>query len=75
LLSAPAAASVSVCRRRSCLPPPLPPLLSAGGMTICHTNEFVQSHFSDGNLIARYINKMATNGGGGVVDGMALRRL
>ena len=45
------------------------------GMTICHTDEFVQSHFSDGYLIVRYINKMATNGGGGVVDGVALRRL
>jgi hypothetical protein len=45
------------------------------GMTICQTNEFVQSHFSDGNLIVRYINKMATNGGGGVVDGVTLRRL
>jgi hypothetical protein len=32
LLSAPAAASVSVCRCRSCLPPPLPPLLSAGAI-------------------------------------------
>ena len=40
------------------------------GLTICHTNEFVQSHFSDGVLIVRYINKMATNGGGGVVDGV-----
>ena len=38
-------------------------------MTICHTNEFVQSQFLDGVLIVRYINKMATNGGGGVVDG------
>ena len=45
------------------------------GMTICRTNEFVQSHFLDGNLIVRYINKMATNGGGGVVDGVTLRRL
>jgi hypothetical protein len=44
-------------------------------MTICHTNEFVQSQFSDGVLIVQYINKMGTNGGGGVVDGMALRRL
>jgi hypothetical protein len=44
-------------------------------MTICHTDEFVQSHFSDGTLIVRYINKMGTNGGGGVVDGVALRRL
>jgi hypothetical protein len=44
-------------------------------MTICHTNEFVQSHFSDGNLIVRFINKMATNGGGGLVDGVTLRRL
>ncbi len=41
-------------------------------MTICHTDEFVQSHFSDVNLIVRYINKMATNGGGGVVDDVAL---
>jgi hypothetical protein len=39
------------------------------GMTICHTDEFVQSHFSDGNLIVRYINKMGTNGGGGAPDG------
>ena len=45
------------------------------GMTICHTNEFVQSQFSDGVLIVRYINKMGTNGGGGVVDGVPLRRL
>ena len=45
------------------------------GMTICHTNEFVQSHFLDDNLIVRYINKMGTNGGGGVVDGVTLRRL
>ena len=45
------------------------------GMTICHTNEFVQSQFSDGVLIVRYINKMGTNGGGGVVDGVTLRRL
>ena len=45
------------------------------GMTICHMDEFVQSHFLDGNLIVRYINKMATNGGGGVVDGVTLRRL
>ena len=46
-------------------------------MTICHTDEFVQSQFSDGVLIVRYINKMGTNanGGGGVVDGVALRRL
>ena len=44
------------------------------GMTICHMNEFVQSHFSDGNLIVQYINKMATNRGDGVVDGMALGR-
>ena len=54
------------------------------GMTICNKNEFVQSQFLDGILncpvqynlffwmvflIARYINKMATGGGGGVVDG------
>jgi hypothetical protein len=39
------------------------------GMTICHTNEFVQSQFSDGVLIVRYINKMATDGGGGAADG------
>jgi hypothetical protein len=32
------------------------------GMTICITNEFVQSHFSDGVLIVGYINKMATDG-------------
>ena len=40
-------------------------------MTICHTNEFVQSPFSDGVLfyILWYIYKMATDGGGGVVDG------
>jgi uncharacterized membrane-anchored protein YjiN (DUF445 family) len=31
------------------------------GMTICNTNEFVQSHFLDGVLIVRYINKMATD--------------
>ena len=36
------------------------------GLTINCTNEFVQSHFSDGVLILRYINKMGTNGGGGV---------
>jgi hypothetical protein len=38
-------------------------------MTICNTKEFVQSRFSDGVLILRYINKMATDGGDGVVDG------
>jgi len=38
------------------------------GLTICHTNEFVQSCFSDGFLNLRYINKMATDGGGGTVD-------
>jgi hypothetical protein len=43
-------------------------------MTICHTDEFIQSHFSDGNLIVWYINNLATNGSGGVVDGVALRR-
>jgi hypothetical protein len=43
------------------------------GMTICNTNEFVQSQFSDGVLIVRYINKMGTNGNGGVVDGVPLR--
>ena len=42
------------------------------GMTICHTNEFVQSQFLDGVLIVRYINKMGTNGGGGVVNGVPL---
>ena len=51
------------------------PLLKHKGMTIYHTDEFVQSQFSDGVLIVRYINKMGTNGGGGVVDGVALRRL
>jgi hypothetical protein len=45
------------------------------GMTICHTIEFVQSQFLDGVLIVRYINKMGTNGGGGVVDGVPLQRL
>ena len=45
------------------------------GTTICHTDEIVQSNFLDGNLIERYINKMGTNGGGGVVDGVALRGL
>jgi hypothetical protein len=45
------------------------------GLTICHSNEIVQSHFLDGVLIVRYINKMVTNGGGGVVDGVTLRRL
>jgi hypothetical protein len=39
------------------------------GLTICHTNEFVQSTFSDGVLIVRYINKMGTDWGGGGVDG------
>jgi hypothetical protein len=38
-------------------------------MTIYNTNEFVQSHFLDGVLIVRYINKMATDRGGGEVDG------
>jgi hypothetical protein len=42
---------------------------------LCNTNEFVQSHFSDGFLIVRYINKMATTGDSGVVDGVTLRRL
>ena len=41
--------------------------LNVMGMTICNTNEFVQSQFSDGVLIVRYINKMGTNGGGGEV--------
>jgi hypothetical protein len=50
-------------------------LLKKKGLTICQSNEIVQSHFSDGVLIVRYINKMATNGGGGVVDGVTLRRL
>jgi hypothetical protein len=49
------------------------------GLTVCHSNEIVQSHFSDGVLIVWYINKMGTNGGGGVVDGVVygvtLRRL
>ncbi len=43
------------------------------GLTINCTNEFVQSHFLDGVLILRYINKMGTNGEGGVVDGRARR--
>jgi hypothetical protein len=44
-------------------------------MTICQTNEFVQSQFLDGVLffILRYINKMATDGGGGEVNGRARR--
>ena len=45
------------------------------GLTICHTGEIVQSAFSDGLLIVRYINKMGTYGGGGVVDVVPLRRL
>ena len=44
------------------------------GLTINCTNEFVQSHFSDGVLILRYINKMGTYGGGEVVVVSALRR-
>ena len=44
------------------------------GLTINCTNEFVQSHFSDGVLILRYINKMGTMGGGGGVVVSALRR-
>ncbi len=44
------------------------------GLTINCTNEFVQSHFSDGVLILRYISKMGTNGGSGVVVVSALRR-
>jgi hypothetical protein len=44
-------------------------------MTICNTNEFVQYQFLDGVLIVRYINKMGTNGGGGMVDGVPLQRL
>jgi hypothetical protein len=43
-------------------------------MTICQTNEFVQSQFLDGVLILG-IYIMATNGGGRVVDGVTLRRL
>ena len=54
------------------------------GLTICHKNEFVQSRFLDGFLncpvqynlvfwmvflIVPYINKMATDRGGGAVDG------
>jgi hypothetical protein len=54
---------------------PFPAGILRMGMTICHTDEFVQSHFLDGNLIVRYINKMATNGGGGVVVVCALQRL
>ena len=42
---------------------------NTGGVDYMHTNEFVQSCFSDGVLILRYINKMATDGGDGVVDG------
>ncbi len=42
---------------------------------LCCTNEFVQSHFSDVVLIVRYISKMATSGGGVVVDGVMLRLL
>ena len=42
-------------------------IISYKGLTINCTNEFVQSHFSDGVLILRYINKMGTNGGAGVV--------
>jgi hypothetical protein len=45
------------------------------GLTISWPNEFVQSHFLDGVLILRYINKLGTNGRGGVVDGVPLRRL
>ncbi len=45
------------------------------GLTICHTGQIVQSTFLDGVLIVRYINKMATNGGGEMVDGVTLRRL
>ena len=45
-------------------------VLCVKGMTICNTNEFVQSRFSDGLLIVRYINKMGTDGGGGGVDGI-----
>jgi hypothetical protein len=45
------------------------------GMTICHTNEFVQSQFSDGVLFSysTVYKKMATDRGGGVVDGRARR--
>ena len=49
-------------------------IISYKGLTINCTNEFVQSHFSDGVLILRYINKMGTNGGAGVVMVSALRR-
>ncbi len=49
--------------------------LAPKGLTISCTNEIVQSTFSDGVLILRYINKMGTNGGGRVVDGVPLRRL
>jgi hypothetical protein len=44
-------------------------------MTICQTNEFVQSQFLDGVLILGIYYIMATNGGGRVVDGVTLRRL
>jgi hypothetical protein len=43
------------------------------GMTI-RMNLYI-SHFSDGVLILWYIYKMGTNGRGGVVDGVPLRRL
>ncbi len=49
-------------------------LICDKGLTINCTNEFVQSHFSDGVLILWYINKMGTNGGSGVVVVSALRR-
>ena len=45
------------------------------GLTVCHSNEIVQSHFSDGVLIVWYINKMATDGGGGEVDVLRRQRL
>ncbi len=44
-------------------------------MTICNTGQIVQSTFLDGVLIVWYVNKMATYGGGGVVDDVTLRRL
>ena len=39
-----------------------PEIIKKKGLTINCTNEFVQSHFSDGVLILWYINKMGTNG-------------
>jgi hypothetical protein len=49
-------------------------LKKRGWLYVTRMNLYI-SHFLDGVLILRYIKKMGTNGGGGVADGVPLRRL